>query len=256
MPKQGCLGKDITQRSECVFRFLWPFKWPLLDPLLAPFEQTGKGSSNLGVVVNESPIEVHKPQEDLDIVVGFGLWPLLNSGHTPTIHRHPIGRHYESQEFDFSSEEIAFLQTRVETKTTEVGKHLLVVIQVLFLRVRIYQDIVQIHDIESIHKPRQRLVDGHLKSCWGIGESERHDQVFKVAISGAKCSLPLVALSNPNAMISLFEIQLGEYLGTSQAIQSLTDQWKGVVVLHHYLIQPLIVDAQSEATILLWNEKD
>ena len=122
MPKQGCLRKDITQRPELVFRFLWLFEWPFLDPFLALFEQTSKGSCDLKVVVNESPIEVCKPQEDLEIVVGFGLQPLLNSGHTPAIH---ISRHYQSQEFNFDSEEIAFLQTCVEAETTETGKHLL-----------------------------------------------------------------------------------------------------------------------------------
>ena len=77
--------------------------------------------------------DVNKSQEDLDLMVRFWFRPFLDGGNSTLIHGYPICGYHESEEFDFSGEEIAFLQTRVEAETTEAGKHLLDMIQVLFL---------------------------------------------------------------------------------------------------------------------------
>ena len=59
----------------------------------------------------EPPIEVDKPQEDLDFMVQFWLRPFLDGGDSTLIHGHPVGGHHESKEFDFGGEEITLLQT-------------------------------------------------------------------------------------------------------------------------------------------------
>ena len=64
----------------------------------------------------EPPVEVNKPQEDLDLMVGLCIWPFLDGGNLALIHGHPVGGYHESQGFDFGGEEITLLQTRVQSK--------------------------------------------------------------------------------------------------------------------------------------------
>ena len=72
-----------------------------------------------GPAIWEPPIEVTKPQEDLDLMIWLWLWPFLNGGDPTLVHGHSVGGHHEPQEFDFGGEEIILLQTCVQPKASK-----------------------------------------------------------------------------------------------------------------------------------------
>jgi hypothetical protein len=71
----------------------------------------------------------------------------------------------------------------------------------------VYQNIVQVDDTYDVDQPRQRTINVRLEGRWRIGQSERHDQVFEVAIARSKRRLPLVSLADPYSVVCISQVQ-------------------------------------------------
>ena len=57
-------------------------------------------------------------------------------------------------------------------------------------------------------------------------------------------------------MVSGSQVQLGEVYRTVQLIEQICYQWNRVVIPHCHFVQCAIVDAQSEAAVVLLLEQD
>ena len=84
---------------------------------------------------------------------------------------------------------------------------------------RYRSDVVQIYDNEDIQLLREDLIDIALKDGRSIRKSERHNLILEVAVSGPEIGLLFVAFANPHPIIGICQIQLGETLGTTEAIK-------------------------------------
>jgi hypothetical protein len=66
-----------------------------------------------------------------------------------------------------------------------------------------------------------------------------------------KCCLPLVSFLDSNIVVSLSNIQFGEYVCTTQVGNELCNEWKWILVLHHMAVKPPVVLYWSQFAILL-----
>ncbi len=72
------------------------------------------------------------------------------------------------------------------------------------------ENIIEIHYYEDVELFGQDLVDIALKRGRCIGQSERHDLVLEMAVSGPEGRLPFVAFPDPHSMVGIGQIELGE----------------------------------------------
>ena len=90
---------------------------------------------------------------------------------------------------------------------------------VLFERVRVDENVVDVSNDKLVQKRMKGCVDVGLKCRRRVGQPERHDTIFEMAIAGAECSLPFVTVRNPKEVISCSEIDFGIILGIFDTIE-------------------------------------
>ena len=60
-----------------------------------------------------------------------------------------------------------------------------------------------------------------MKGCWGIGRPERADLVLEMPVATAERGLVFIPLLDPQLVLGIAQVDLGEDLGAMQAIQHL-----------------------------------
>jgi hypothetical protein len=65
-----------------------------------------------------------------------------------------------------------------------------------------------------------------------------------------------MAIAYTYAMVSILEIKLGENFGSHQPVKGLINEGKRVSILYRDFVKSTIIDAKSEASILLRNEEN
>ncbi len=78
------------------------------------------------------------------------------------------------------------------------------------LALSVDENIIEIHYYEDVELLGQDLVDVTLKRGRCIGQSERHDLVFEMAVTGPEGHLPFVTFPDPHSMVGIGQIELGE----------------------------------------------
>lgn len=68
------------------------------------------------------------------------------------------------------------------------------------------------------------------KESWDIGESEGHDEIFRVAMSDVESRLPLIALPDAGQVVCTMQIDLGENFSCTNLFQKLIDHQERVLV--------------------------
>jgi hypothetical protein len=72
----------------------------------------------------------------------------------------------------------------------------------------------------------------------------------------SECSLPLIALSDADIIVSPSYIKLGEVLHTLKSMDEIIDEREGVSIFLHDGVECSIVLDEAELTILLLDEED
>ncbi len=80
------------------------------------------------------------------------------------------------------------------------------------------EDVIEVHYHENVELFYQDLIDITLKHDQYIGQSKRHDLVFKVAIAGLEGRLLFVAFLDPHSMVGIGQIELGEMSSPTYSI--------------------------------------
>ncbi len=74
------------------------------------------------------------------------------------------------------------------------------------------EDVIKVYYHENVELLCQDLVDVTLKCGQCIGQSKRHDLIFKMTIVGPDGRLPFIAFLDPHSMVGISQITLGETL--------------------------------------------
>ncbi len=76
------------------------------------------------------------------------------------------------------------------------------------LTLSVDEDVIEIHYYKDVELLDQDLVDVTLKHGRCIGQSERHDLVFEMAIADPEGRLPFVTFPDPHSMVGIGQIKL------------------------------------------------
>src|SRR5579871_6581741 len=117
---------------------------------------------------------------------------------------------------------------------------------VLFLVLRVNQQIVQVCYHEFVQVWSQHIVDEGLEARRCVGESERHYGVLIVSVSRSECCLPFVTLLDPYLMIGFSNVQLRKNSCLAGLFSQLVNEWQWVAVLDRNIVQLSIVDTESQ----------
>ncbi len=77
------------------------------------------------------------------------------------------------------------------------------------------ENVIKIYYHKNVKFLCQDLVDITLKRGRCVGQSKRHDLVFKVAIAGFEGRFPFITFSDSHLMVSISQIKLGEKLSST-----------------------------------------
>ncbi|EJF57828.1 hypothetical protein DICSQDRAFT_68362 [Dichomitus squalens LYAD-421 SS1] len=100
------------------------------------------------------------------------------------------------------------------------------------------------------------LVDKALKRCRGVGKSEGHYEPFKGSVAGPEGGLPLISGCNLDQVVSVPEIDLHIDPSLPGRVQEVGDQRERVTVLPGHLVEPTVINAESQGPVLLLDEED
>jgi hypothetical protein len=103
--------------------------------------------------------------------------------------------------------------------------------------------IIDIDDHSFVEQLVQDLVDRRLERSWRIAQAKRHYQVLKQAISRAEGRFPLIALGDADKVVTVLQVQLGEYLRTTKAFAQFSHKRQRGSILDRHPVQASIVDA-------------
>jgi hypothetical protein len=82
---------------------------------------------------------------------------------------------------------------------------------VLSFILKIYKDIIEVNNIANIDKTYQCFINIDLENRRRVRKPERHNDVFVILVTDAKCRLSLVALTDSNVVISIPKIKFEKY---------------------------------------------
>ncbi len=129
------------------------------------------------------------------------------------------------------------------------------VLNMFLERRRKYQYVIQVDIYELIYHVSQHVIDECLENRGGVGQPEGHNKIFKVPPGGIKRGLPLIPLPNADQMISVTQIEFTKDGCSLQPLESWRHQRQRISILYRDVVQPSIINARSQRTILLSHEK-
>ena len=83
-------------------------------------------------------------------------------------------------------------------------------LNVIFFIVAVDEDVIEIDNDEDVQVGPERIIDEALEGGWGVGQAERHHEVFELAVPGTKCCFPLMPLCDSNEVVTVLEIDFGK----------------------------------------------
>jgi hypothetical protein len=119
------------------------------------------------------------------------------------------------------------------------------------------QEIVHVNDKPSFSdEVTERVVHETLEGGRGVGETKEHDSGFEEAFVSVKCSFPLVAIFDPNIVVTPLNIELCEDVGPFEFVDEIGDEGEGIGVTDSVFIDISIVLTWSESSIFLFDEEE
>ena len=112
---------------------------------------------------------------------------------------------------------------------------------VFFLCPGINEDVVNIGHDKLIQVFMESVIHHVLKDRRGIGESEGHDAILEVAISGTEGSLPLISWLDADKVVGTMEVDLSEYHHLPELFNKAGNKRQGVPVLDSDLVQTAVI---------------
>ena len=94
----------------------------------------------------------------------------------------------------------------VEVMLLEVSENFSDMVSVFFLRVRVDENVVEVHQYTNIKQVAKDIIHEALESGRYVGESERHYTPFEGAIASLESRLPFVTLLDLDQMVGVPEV--------------------------------------------------
>ncbi len=81
-----------------------------------------------------------------------------------------------------------------------------------------------------------------------------HNLKLVGTVSGTESHLPFISFGNVDQIVCTPEIDFGEDVSCTQAVEKVRNQWEGVLILACDAIEATIVDCKVQRAVLLFDE--
>ena len=225
-------------------------------PLVGALEHGVEGGGNGGVVANAAAEEVGEAEEGAELGEGGGEGPLLDGGDLGGVGGGAVFGDDVADKVHLGGGEDALGGVGEELWLSEEGEGGAEVVLVGFGGGGEDQDVVQVDEDEGVEVGAEDVMHEALEGGGGVGEAKGHDGELKVAIAGAEGGLGDVFRGDPNLVVAVAEVNLGEDGGAMEAVKELVNPGEGVAVLDGDGVEGAVVHTKAEGAILLLDEED
>jgi hypothetical protein len=130
-------------------------------------------------------------------------------------------------------------------------KHSAEMLFMLFLALRIDQDVINEDHDKLVHLCHEYRVHHIHEVCGDIGQPERHHQLLIKTISGGESSLGDIFFMDLDLMITRSKINLRKYLCSYHLIKQEINTGQWILVLHSHRIEWSVIDTHTQCLVLL-----
>jgi len=95
-----------------------------------------------------------------------------------------------------------------------------------------------------------------LEGGWRVGESEEHNCWLEESLRSEECRFPFVSFLNVDIVISPLYVKFSEEGATSEAVNSLGNEWGNVAVFLGPMVDRAIVLNWMELAVFLFDKEE
>src|SRR5258707_12353709 len=201
-----------------------------------------EGAGNFREVLDEPSVEVHKSYEGLDLLHFHRLWPVRDSLDFNRVHHYTVFGDDKSKVVHLLTFEFAFLWLEEQLVGTEGLEYLLSDPPMVCKGSRVDEDVIHVaNGFIAINKGAEDVIHHCLEGGQLVAQSKEHDKWLKESSVRGEGCLPLIPFLQSDIVEAPMAVQGGEPFCIAEPGEHIGDQWKWVGVLHHDLIQLLVV---------------
>src|SRR5260370_38061346 len=201
-----------------------------------------EGVSNFGEVLDEPLVEVHKSYEGLDVLYFHWLWPVHDSLDFNGVHHYTVFGDDESEVVHLLTFKFAFLWSKEQLVGMEGLEYLSSDPLMVCEGGGVDEDVIHVaNSFIVIDKGAEDVVHHCLEGGQQVAQSKEHDEQLEESSVHGEGHLPLIPFLQLDIVEAPMEVQGGEPFCITQPGEHVRDQWKWVGVLHHDLVQLLVV---------------
>ena len=216
-----------------------------------------EGVSDIGVVGDESTVEVGEPKERADIFHLGWCGPICDAIEFDGVHGQLAGFHDHAKVFYLVGGEFTLFEFQVKVEFSHLLQD---VFGAFFVKGRVGgvdEKIIHVDNEPSFgNHITEGVVHEPLEGGGGVGESKKHHCGFKESFMGDEGRLPLVTIFDSYVVVSPADVELSKYLGVSQFVHEVGDERKGVGVVDGVFVDITVVLARAESSVLLFDEEE
>jgi len=221
------------------------------------FCEINEGVGDVGVVGNESSVEVGEAQEGA-YVLDFGWgWPFGNAIELDRIHGELTWFDDHPEVFYLVGGEFAHLKFEVQVEFSHSLEDTLSVFLVSGGIGGEDEEVIHIDDKPSFsNHVSEGIVHKSSEGGGGVGEAEEHNGRFKEAFVGNKGGLPLMSIFDADVVVAPSDVKLSEDFCISEFVDEVGNQGKGIGVSNGVFVEIPVVLAWAKSSILLCDEEE
>jgi len=167
--KDRSFRKRMLESFECQLALVRPV------PLHIRTSEASEGNGDVRIRKNETPIEVAKTKEGLDVLNLPRNWPAGDSGNLVRSHPETIGRQNVAEVFTGGDAEFAFWKLAIQPSSPEATKYLPDMSSVIGRIIGVDQDVVQIDDNVNVQQICEQGVKEALEGGRCVRKAFRHN---------------------------------------------------------------------------------
>src|SRR5258707_1437216 len=201
-----------------------------------------EGASDFREVLDEPLVEVHESYEGLDVFYLCWLWPVHDSLDFNRVHPYMVFGDDESEVVHLSTFKFAFVQSEEQLVGVEGLEYLLSDPPMVCEGGGVDEDVIHVaNSFIVIDKGVEDVIHHCLEGGQQVAQSKEHDEQLKESLVCGEGCLPLVPFFQSDIVEAPMEVQGSEPFRIMQPGAHVRDQCKWVEVLHHDLVQLLVV---------------
>ena len=167
------------------------------------FSEVDEGTGDVGVVGNESTVEIGKAKEGAYVLDFSGGWPFGDFIKLDRVHGELTRFDNHSEVFHLVHGEFAFFELEVQVK---FGHTLKDTFDTFFMSSGIGREdkeVIHINDKPSFSDHvSEGVIHESLECGGGVGEAEEHNGRFKEALVGNKSGFPLMSILDADVVVA------------------------------------------------------